>query len=40
MFTQPSQWRIVAGALLIAGSAGLAGPAVAASRVTIASPRP
>ena len=33
MFTKPSQWKALAGALLIAGSAG---PAVAASRVTIA----
>ena len=36
MFTKPSQWKVVAGALLLAGSAGIAGPATAASRVTIA----
>jgi peptide/nickel transport system substrate-binding protein len=36
MFTKPSQWNSVAGALLIAGGASLAGPALAASRVTVA----
>ena len=36
MFTKPSLWKSVAGALLIAGGTGLAGPALAASRVTIA----
>jgi hypothetical protein len=36
MFTKPSRWNAVAAVLLVAGSAGLAGPAMAASRVTIA----
>jgi peptide/nickel transport system substrate-binding protein len=36
MFTTPSRCKAVVAAVLIAGSAGLAGPAMAASRVTVA----
>src|SRR5437762_1952297 len=36
MFAKPSQWKSVAGAMLIASGVSVAGPAMAASRVTIA----